>query len=430
MRERHNSITNVAIVGSGIMGSGIAQIALLSGYQKVVLNDLSAKILKKARESIQSWIQSLENEKNFDKFIVNDDFMQKVMENSTFEEIRKSYKSIGILAENFTIDEIMDRLICEDNIKKAVSDSDFIIEAVPENLELKLEVFKQLGENSPSHAILASNTSTMSPSKLGLSANRPENVIGMHFHGTFPIQGRLIEITGGNRTTDETMDLGCQIAEKFPSIAGERFVLRLEKETPGFVANRLTLARAIHLNWILDNAVEQGISLEQLIAGGLRLIGLDIVGLDTIYNTWRYLEETLSPDFAPGKVITDLVGNGNLGKKTGKGFFTWDEDMPIIKDVLVDDKTKEFLTVNRNKNLAMAIRMNEACRLIEEGVIKGYKTINKVDYIENRQEQTFMLGMEKYKEWVKILEYFAQKLGKLYLKPCDLMKSGRFKEFP
>jgi len=352
------------------------------------------------------------------------------MKNSTFEEIRKSFKSVGILAENFTIDEIMDRLICEVNIKKAISDSDFIIEAVPENLELKQEIFKQLGKYSPSYAILASNTSTMSPSKLGLSADRSEKVIGMHFHGAVPIRGRLIEITGGDKTTDETINLGCQIAENSPSIAGERFILRLEKETPGFVANRLTLARAIHLNWILDNAVEQKISLEQLIAGGLRLIGLDIVGLDTIYNTWKYLEENLSPDFAPGEVITDLVRNGHLGKKTGKGFFEWNESLPVIKDVPVDDKTKEFLTVNRDKNLAMAIRMNEACRLIEEGVIKGYETINKVDTIEGRRQETFVLGMEKYKEWSKILEYFAQKLGKPYLKPCDMMKFGKFKEFP
>jgi 3-hydroxyacyl-CoA dehydrogenase len=252
----------------------------------------------------------------------------------------------------------------------------------------------------------------------------------MHIHGSVPIRGRLIEITAGDKTSIETMDLGCQIAQRFPSIAGDRFILRLEKETPGFVANRLTLARAIHLNWILDNAVEQGITLEQLLAGGLRLIGLDIVGLDTIYNTWKYLEENLSPDFAPGKVITELVRKGHLGKKTGQGFLNWKEDTPVIKKVSVDPKTKEFLTVNRNRSLAMAIRMNEACRLIEEGVIKGYETINKVDNIENRREKTFELGLEKFSEWSEILEYFAQKLRRPYLKPCELMKSGRFRDFP
>ena len=136
MRELDN-INNVAIIGSGIMGSGIAQIALLSGYQKVALSDLSEKILKKARESIQFRIQSLDTEEKFSEFISNDYFMQNVMKNSTFEEIRKSFTSVGILADDFTIDEIMDRLICEVNLKKAVSDSDFIIEAVPENLDLR-----------------------------------------------------------------------------------------------------------------------------------------------------------------------------------------------------------------------------------------------------------------------------------------------------
>ncbi|MHA2281683.1 MAG: 3-hydroxyacyl-CoA dehydrogenase family protein [Promethearchaeota archaeon] len=429
MKELSN-INNIAIIGSGIMGSGIAHIALLSGFQKVALNDVNEKILKKARELILFRIQSLDTKDKFNELILNDYVMQEVMKKSSFEEIRNSFKSVGILAENITVDEIMDRLICEVNLRKAVSDSDFIIEAVPENLDLKQEVFKQLSEYSPSHAILASNTSTMSPTKLGLRVNQPEKVIGMHFHGADPIRGRLIEITGGTRTTEEIINMGCQIAEKFPSIKGNRFILRLEKETPGLVANRLTLARAIHLNWILDNAAERGVSMEQLLAGGLRLIGLDIVGLDTIYNTWKYLEENLSPDFAPGKVITNLVRKGHLGKKTGKGFFEWDENTPIIKEVLVDDKTKEFLTVNRDKNLALAIRMNEACRLIEEGVIKGYETISKVDTIEDRREKTFMLGIKKYKEWTKILEYFAKKLGKPYLKPCNLMKSGRFKEFP
>ena len=425
-----HKINNVAIVGAGIMGSGIAHVVLLSGYQKVVLIDVSEKALMKARESIQLWIQFLNTEEKFNELIANDYVMQNVMKNTTFEKIRNSLKSVGILAENFTVDEIIDRLICEVNLKKAVSDSDFIIEAVPENLDLKIEIFKQLGEYSPSHAILASNTSTMSPSKLGQSINKPNKVIGMHFHGSFPIRGRLIEITGGNRTTEEALSLGYQVAEKCPSIAGDRFILRLEKETPGFVANRLTLARAIQLNWILDNAGLQGISIDQLLAGGLRLIGLDIVGLDTIYNTWKYLEENLSPDFAPGEVITTLVRKGHLGKKTGKGFFEWKEGKPIIKEVLVDDKTKEFLTVNRDKNLALAIRMNEACRLIEEGVIKGYRTINKVDIIGDNRQETFVLGWEKYKEWSEILEKFSQKLGKPYLKPCDLMKLGRFKNFP
>jgi len=136
MRELDN-INNVAIIGSGIMGSGIAQIALLSGYQKVALSDLSEKILKKARELIQFRIQSLDTEEKFSEFISNDYFMQNVMKNSTFEEIKKSFTSVGILADDFTIDEIMDRLICEVNLKKAVSDSDFIIEAVPENLDLR-----------------------------------------------------------------------------------------------------------------------------------------------------------------------------------------------------------------------------------------------------------------------------------------------------
>ncbi|MHA1727520.1 MAG: 3-hydroxyacyl-CoA dehydrogenase family protein [Promethearchaeota archaeon] len=425
-----SDIKNIAIIGSGIMGTQIALVALLSGYKKVILNDVNNSFLEKARNSIKRGIQSLETEEKFKSSISANPAMIARLKNSGFSKIKGNIKFVGIIANHFTSDEIMDRLVCKVDLQQAVSDVDFVIEAVPENFKLKQEVFKQLGEFSPSHAVIASNTSTMSITKLGESSGRPENVIGMHFHGTVPIFNRLIEVTGGNKTTEATLRLGCLVGENFPSLEGERFILRLEKETPGFVANRLTLARAIHLNWILDTAIEQGITLDQLVAGGLRLIGLDIVGLDTIYNTWKYLEENLSPDFAPGKVITQLLESGNLGKKTGKGIYEWNENGPIIKDISVDDKTKEFLSVNRNKNLAMAIRMNEACRLLEEGVIKGYETINKVDKIGDNRQETFVLGLEKYKEWSEILEKFAQKMGKPYLKPCDMMKSGRFKEFP
>jgi 3-hydroxyacyl-CoA dehydrogenase len=425
------SINNVAIIGSGIMGSGIAQVALLSGYKKITLNDISEEILMKARKAILGGIQSLDTEEKFNEFILNDAFMQGVMKKSSFKDIRESVKSVGILAEDYTIDKIMDHLVCEIDLKKAILDSDFIIEAVPENLDMKLEVFKQLSKYSPSHAILASNTSTMSPTILGSVTDRPEKVIGMHFHGSFPMKGILIEITGGEKTTEESIRLGCQVAGSLPSIAGDRFILRLQKETPGFVANRLTLARAVQLNWILDQAVENGITIDQLLAGGLNLIGLDIVGLDTIYYTWKYLEEYLHPDFAPGKVITKLFKSGNLGRKTGTGFIEWDENMPVLNEVIVDKKTKEFLKTNRNRELAMAIRMNEGCRLIEDGVIRGYGIINRVDSeADHRTVNTFELGKEKYKEWSGILEKTAQRLGRTYLKPCELMKSGKFLNYP
>jgi enoyl-CoA hydratase/3-hydroxyacyl-CoA dehydrogenase len=252
----------------------------------------------------------------------------------------------------------------------------------------------------------------------------------MHFHGAIPLRGRLIEITGGEKTSERTMEIGCQLGESIPSITGDRYILRLEKETPGFVANRLTLARAVQLNWILDTSVELGISIDQLLAGGLNLVGLDIVGLDTIYYTWKYLEEYLHPDFAPGKIITEYFKNGNLGRKTGKGFFEWNESGPIIKKVAVDDKTKEFLAENRNRDVAMAIRFNEACRLIEDGIIKGQSVIDKIDDVENRRTRTFDLGTNKYKEWSNLLEKTANRLGREYLNPCTLMKTGKFLDYP
>ena len=159
-----SDIKNIAIIGAGVQGHEIAQIALMAGFDKVILNDFSDKVLKSAEASIL-------NDKRIGL---------------------KKLESKGLLSEGVKAEDLLKSLILETNLEKAVSDADFVIEAVPEVMDVKKEVFKKLGNYAPKNTILATNTSTMNITEIGKSSNRPEKVIGMHFFG--PVEIKLIEI--------------------------------------------------------------------------------------------------------------------------------------------------------------------------------------------------------------------------------------------
>lgn len=421
-----DKIKNMAIIGGGIMGSGIAQVALLTGYEKVTIIDLKDETLLKSKETIQNRIEALESETNFKKFLSESNNFTERRENINFKKKLSEFKSVGIIANGVNTSTIMSRLETEIDISKGVADADFIIEAVPEILRIKQSVFNKLGEFSPPHTILASNTSTISITKIAQFSGRPEKVIGMHFHTFFPIFGMLIEITPGNESSKESLEIGLSIAQKFPSLIGERFTIQLEKESPGLIANRIAITGAIYFSWLINQAIDNGISREQLDAAGFSSEGADAIGIDTIYYSAKYFEENVSPDFAPSKRIIDLFNAGKLGKKVGRGFYEWNEKGPIKNLPLLEKKTTDFLRDNSDPETLSAIKLNEACRLLEEGVVKSYELIDKVIMKGTFIEGPFVKGKEKYKEWVEKLYEFAEITGKSYLKPCDMMESGRF----
>jgi len=415
-------IKNIAIIGGGIMGSGIAQVALLTGYEKVTVIDLSSEILKKSRELIQSRIEALESEDKYKEFFAS----YEMLINLDIKKKLRSFESVGIVANKVDIKTIMSRLYTETETSKGVKDADFVIEAVSETLELKQEIFKQLGEFAPPQAVLASNTSSMSITKIAQFSSRPEKVIGMHFHTFFPITGMLIEITPGEKSSEESLEIGQTVAQRFPCIRGKRFTVRLEKETAGLIANRISFPLFLYSSWFSNHAIANGISREQLDAAGFSLEIADRIGLDTIYNIQKYLEKYLSPDFAPGEKLAKLVNEGRLGKKVGKGYYDWNENEPIKNLPPLDPKTMEFLVKNFDAEIIEALKLNEGCRLLEEGVVKSYRVIDKVLFKGNLTPGPFKTGKDKYKEWVKILYTIAEKTGKSYLKPCEMMESGKF----
>jgi len=425
-----SDVRRIAVIGSGIMGTGIASISLLGGYERVVLSDIDSSALMKSRDSIELVIKALETEDRFKEYISSHPFLNH-LSSVNFAKLKANRKAVGVIAEGCTAGEIMDRLVCEVDLQKAVSDVDFVIEAVPEILGIKQEVFRKLSEFTPSHTVCASNTSTLPVSKIGQLSKRPEKVIGMHHHGFMQVFNTLVEIMGSHKTAEESLELGKAVGESFPSVRGERLVVRLEKEAEGFIANRIAAPAGIYSTWFLDQAVEQGITFEQLHAAGYDLRVLDYVGLDTALNATISYQENLSSDFAPSKALAELVKQGRLGRKTGGGIYDWDESgNAIIKETQVEEKTLNFLRENADPELGLASRMNEACRLLEMGVVKGYEIINEVERIGESHEGIFVLGFEKYKEWAEKLEAVAEKIGKSYLKPCELMRSGRFKDYP
>jgi enoyl-CoA hydratase/3-hydroxyacyl-CoA dehydrogenase len=335
----------------------------------------------------------------------------------------KKLESDGLLKAGETTETILKRLIKETDLKMAVEHADFVIEAVPEVMDVKREIYEKLGEYTPKDTVIASNTSTMSPTKLGEASGKPEKVIGMHFFS--PISNQLIEITKGDKTSTKSMEIGVAIGKKLPATEGKRIIIQLEKETPGHIANRVVGSAYIYLNWILDQAQERNISYEQLDADVLSFLPngflplCDGIGLDTVYNVLVYYSETLSPEFAPGKVITSMVEQGNLGRKTGKGFYDWSQrTMPEI------DPSKKAGLVDAEVLIAQLL--NEGCRLLEQGVVKGYKIIDKAVSIGWRIPGPFGLGKRNYQRLSNKLEEISELTGITYLQPCSLMKSGDF----
>lgn len=387
-----SNINTIAVIGAGTMGHEIAQVALMAGFEKVILNDLTAEVIDNAVEKIKNNLKKLENK--------------------------------GLLRQGSTTDILMKNLNTEINLNKAVSDADFIIEAIPEKMELKQELFKQLGEYSPKHAILASNTSTMSITKIAAKSGRPDKVIGMHFFTPIVVL-RLIEVIKGEKTSEETMNTTIAVGQKLPALKGDKYIARIEKESPGFIVNRLIISGGIYFNWLLDYAKEKGIPIENVDAdlGSLQELGpfakWDYLGLDVVYNVLKYFEAVLSPDFSPGKVLTNLFNEGNLGRKTGKGIFEWTKDGKL--KTVATEKANLL-----NMDLYFALQLNEGCKLLEEGIVSGYKVIDDTMFAGMDMPGPFGPGKRNYEKWSKLLEDFVEKTGKQYFKPCELMKSGGF----
>ncbi|MBK5258418.1 MAG: 3-hydroxyacyl-CoA dehydrogenase family protein [Thermoanaerobaculia bacterium] len=282
-------IRQVSVLGSGTMGRGIAYLTALSGFDTVVY-DVESSALDTARASIESMLL-----KGVEKGKVASDAATQTMA----------------------------RLQLATDLEAAVRTADLIIEAVPENLELKQDLFAQVDLFCGEETILASNTSSISISTLASNVERRDRFVGLHFFNP-PHAMKLVEIVRGERTSDATMDEARAFAVK---LGKEAIVVH---DTPGFATSRLGVAIGLEAIRMLQENVASATDIDRAMElgynhpmGPLRLT--DLVGLDVRLGIAEYLAATLGPRFEPPALLREMVAEGRLGKKTGRGFFDWNE---------------------------------------------------------------------------------------------------------
>ncbi len=277
------------------MGRGIAHAASLGGF-RVTLQDVGSGVLESALEEIQKE-------------------MQKAVERDRLseEEMREGLERIAIMG----------------SLEEAVEEADLVIEAVPEKMELKLEIFGRLDKLCPERAVLATNTSTMSPTEIAAATSRPERCIAMHFFNPAH-KMKLVELVRGLETAEETVEAARAAAERMGKETVE------VEEFPGFVTSRINclvgneamnmLVEGVASAPDIDKALKLGLGYPM---GPLELA--DLVGLDARLRNLEYLHQTLGEKYRPSPLLYKLVAAGHYGRKSGRGIYEYDEDGNTIR---------------------------------------------------------------------------------------------------
>ena len=379
-------IKNVVVIGVGQMGAGAAQVSLMAGFN-VTLVDIKDELVDKAYAGIDAGMKKLEAKGAFPGKTAAD-FMANCKKST--------------------------------DIASAMKDADLMIEAVVENMDVKKEVFKTCDDNAPAHCILASNTSTMSITEIASATNRQDKVIGMHFFNPVALM-RCVEVIYGDKTSDESVDAGMEFAGKLPCLKGDRYIARVLKDGPGFIVNRVAAPVQIYQNFIFDLAQEKGFTWEQLDndSGGPMptCVLADFVGIDTLIHTQNYYTKMLSPEFTPGKVVTELFEAGKLGAKTGQGFYDWSKGRPK------PDRKAGKARLMKVK-FPMAIMLNEGCRVLEEGITNSWKVIDDAMAAGLNMMGPMGLAAKNWETQIDVLKELMELTGKTYFEPCNLLKSG------
>ena len=293
---------NIAVIGAGTMGNGIAHVFAQHGYQ-VNLIDISAEALDKALKTI---------EKNLDRMLSK--------EKITVETKEKTLLNLHKIT----------------NIKEGVSNADLVVEAATENMDIKLSIFKEIDQFAPENCILSTNTSSISITKIAAVTKRADKVIGMHFMNPVPVM-KLVEVIKGYSTSNETLETIMELSKIIGKIPVE------VNDFPGFVANKvlmpmineaiITLHEGVAGVEEIDTVMKLGMAHPM---GPLQLA--DFIGLDVCLAILKVLQDGFgTPKYAPCPLLVNMVTAGKLGVKSGEGFYNWSHG---TKELIVSDHFK------------------------------------------------------------------------------------------
>ena len=285
-----SDIKKVAVVGGGTMGNGIAHVFAMSGFQ-VKLVETSRELADKALNTIG---------KNLTRMVTKEKISEKDKE------------------------ETLLRIQPELNLTESVKDVDLVVEAVPEHFELKKKIFAEIDEHAPEHAILATNTSSISITKLAAVTGRPNRFIGMHFFNPVPVM-KLVEVIRGLDTDDNVTQVITEISEKLGKVPVQA------NDSPGFVSNRVLMPMINEAIYCVYEGVAEPKAVDDVMKlgmahpmGPLRLA--DFVGLDVCLDVLNVLYDGFKdPKYRPCPLLVKMVDAGKMGDKTGEGFFKYDK---------------------------------------------------------------------------------------------------------
>ncbi|MFO0684133.1 MAG: 3-hydroxyacyl-CoA dehydrogenase NAD-binding domain-containing protein [Sandaracinus sp.] len=284
------TIANVLVVGSGTMGNGIAQVCAQAGLT-VTMTDVSTEAVGKGRSAIE--------------------------------------KSLGKLVEKGKLDaaardQALARITTTTDVEGPASKADLVVEAVPEKMELKLALFRTLSAAAPAHAILGTNTSSLSVTEIASATKDPSRVVGLHFFNPVPIM-ELLEIVRGIGTSDATIEA----ARAFAGRIGKKEIV--VKDIAGFATSRLGVILGCEAMRMLEQGVASAEDIDRAMELGYRhpmgpLKLTDLVGLDVRLAILDHLTKELGEQFRPPALLRQMVRAGRLGRKSGRGFYDYSQE--------------------------------------------------------------------------------------------------------
>ena len=293
----------ISVIGAGTMGNGIAHVFAQNGYH-VNLIDVSPTALDKARLTIT---------KNLDRMVAK----EKISDS----EKESTLKCLSMLTD----------------LKVGVENADLVIEAATENFDIKSKIFKEMDDHAPKNCILATNTSSISITKIAAQTNREDKIIGMHFMNPVPIM-KLVEVIKGYSTSDETLNSIMELSKKINKIPVE------VNDFPGFVANKILMPMINEAIITLNEGVAGVEEIDTVMKLGMAhpmgpLQLADFIGLDVCLAILKVLHDGFGQTkYAPCPLLVNMVTAGKLGVKTGEGFYSWKH------------KSKELIVSNYFKN--------------------------------------------------------------------------------